>query len=69
MNTRFRSLVYGAFLAVIAGWVLYIGKAVWVPVIFGAVIVYVIVGVAHALGRAPVVGASCRSNSGTSYRS
>ena len=56
MNTRLQSLVYGALLAVIVGWVLYIGKAVWVPVIFGAVMVYVIVGVTHALGRAPVVG-------------
>jgi AI-2 transport protein TqsA len=56
MNTRFQSLVYGALLAVIVGWVLYIGKAVWVPVVFGAVVVYVIVGVTHALGRAPVVG-------------
>jgi predicted PurR-regulated permease PerM len=56
MNARFQSLVYGAFLATIVGWVLYIGKAVWVPVIFGAVIVYVIVGVTHAIGRAPLVG-------------
>jgi AI-2 transport protein TqsA len=56
MHTRFQSLVYGALLALIVGWVLYIGKAVWVPVVFGAVVVYVIVGVTHALGRAPVVG-------------
>ena len=56
MNARFQSVVYGAFLAVIVGWVLHIGKAVWIPVIFGAVIVYVIVGVTHALGRAPFVG-------------
>jgi AI-2 transport protein TqsA len=56
MNTRFQSLVYGALFTVLVGWVLYIGKAVWVPVIFGAVVVYVIVGVTHALGRAPFVG-------------
>ncbi len=56
MNARFQSLVYGAFLAVIVGWVLYIGKDVWVPVVFGAVVVYVIVGVTHALGRLPVAG-------------
>jgi predicted PurR-regulated permease PerM len=56
MNPRFQSLVYGAILALIVGWVLYIGKAVFVPVVFGAVVVYVIVGVTHALGRAPVVG-------------
>jgi predicted PurR-regulated permease PerM len=56
MNARFQSLVYGALLALIVGWVLYIGKAVLVPVVFGAVVVYVIVGVTHALGRAPVFG-------------
>lgn len=56
MNTRFQSLVYGAFLAVIVGWVLHIGRDVWIPVAFGAVVVYVIVGVTHALGRAPVFG-------------
>jgi len=56
MNTRFQSLVYGAFLAVIVGWVLHIGRDVWIPVAFGAVVVYVIVGVTHALGRAQVFG-------------
>lgn len=56
MNTRFQSLVLGAVLAVIVGWVLFIGRDVWVPVVFGAVVVYVIVGLTHALGRAPAVG-------------
>jgi AI-2 transport protein TqsA len=56
MNVRLQSLVYGAFLTLIVGWLLYVGKAVLVPVVFGAVVVYVIVGVTHALGRAPVVG-------------
>ncbi len=56
MNLRLQSLVYSALLAVIVGWVLHIGKDVRIPVVFGAVVVYVIVGVTHALGRAPVVG-------------
>jgi len=56
MTARFQSLVLGAVLAVIVGWVLFIGRAVWVPVFFGAVVVYVIVGLTHALGRAPVLG-------------
>lgn len=56
MNARFQSLVHGALLALIIGWVLYIGKDVLVPVVFGAVVVYVIVGLTHGLGRMPVVG-------------
>lgn len=56
MDARFQSVVAGAVLAVIVGWVLYIGKAIWIPVVFGAVVVYVIVGVTHVLGRAPVLG-------------
>ena len=56
MNSRFQSLVYGSVFAAIFGWVLYIGKAVWVPIIFGAVVVYVIVGVTDALRRVPWAG-------------
>jgi len=56
MNARLQSLVHGALLALIIGWVLYIGKDVLVPVVFGAVVVYVIVGVTHALLRLPVLG-------------
>lgn len=53
---RFRALVHGTVLLVIVGWLLYIGKAIFVPAVLGAVIVYVIVGLAHASGRLPVVG-------------
>jgi predicted PurR-regulated permease PerM len=53
---RFRLLVYGTVLALIVGWVLYIGRDVFIPVFFGAVVVYVIVGLAHALRRLPFVG-------------
>lgn len=53
---RFRTLVYGSVLALIIGWVLYIGRDIFVPVFFGAVVVYVIVGLAHALRRLPGVG-------------
>ena len=40
----------------IAGWVLYIGKDVFVPVFFGLVVVYVIVGLAQAMHRIPYLG-------------
>ena len=56
MTTKFQAFVAGAVLALIVGWVLYIGKDVLVPVVFGAVVVYVIVGLAHALQRLPLVG-------------
>ncbi len=51
-----RALVYGTVLLLTVGWTLHIGKAVFVPAVLGAVIVYVIVGLAHALGRLPGIG-------------
>jgi len=53
---RLRALVYGTVLLLCIGWVLHVGKEIFVPAVLGAVIVYVIVGLAQALGRLPVVG-------------
>ena len=53
---QLQKLVYGAILALIIGWVLYIGKNVLIPVAFGAVVVYIIIGLAQALFRIPYVG-------------
>lgn len=53
---RLRALVYGSALLLIVGWVLYIGQAIFIPAVLGAVIVYVIVGLAHAFDRLPVLG-------------
>ncbi len=53
---KLRTLVYGTVLLLIFGWVLTIGKTIFVPAVLGAVIVYVVVGLAHALGRLPGVG-------------
>lgn len=53
---RIRAVVYGSVLLLMVGWLLYIGQAIFVPVVLGAVIVYVVVGLAHAAGRLPVVG-------------
>jgi predicted PurR-regulated permease PerM len=53
---RLRALVYGTVLLVVIGWVLHVGKAIFVPAVLGAVIVYVIVGLAHVLGRLPGLG-------------
>jgi len=51
-----RALVYGTVLLLTVGWMLHFGKAIFVPAVLGAVIVYVIVGLAHALGRLPRIG-------------
>ena len=56
MNARFQTLVYGAVLGVIIGWVLYIGKDVFVPVVFSILVFYVIVGLTRLLHRVPVLG-------------
>ena len=56
MNARFQGLVYGAVLAVLLGWVLRIGRDVFVPIVFGTLVVYVIVGFARLLSRIPYLG-------------
>jgi predicted PurR-regulated permease PerM len=58
---RLRALVYGTVLLITVGWVLHVGKTIFVPAVLGAVIVYVIVGLAQALDRLPVVGPSLPS--------
>lgn len=56
-NERLVGVVLGSGLAVLAGWVLYIGKAVLVPIVFAVLLSYVILGLARLLQRLPVVGA------------
>jgi predicted PurR-regulated permease PerM len=53
---RLRNVVYVTVLLVIIGWLLSIGKAIFVPAVLGAVVVYVIVGIAQGLKRLPGVG-------------
>jgi predicted PurR-regulated permease PerM len=53
---RLRAAVYGSLLMLIIGWLLYIGQTIFIPAVFGAVVVYVIVGLAQALGRLPRLG-------------
>jgi predicted PurR-regulated permease PerM len=53
---RLRAAVYGSVLMLIIGWLLYIGQTIFIPAVFGAVVVYVIVGLAQALGRLPRLG-------------
>ena len=48
---RLHVAVYSTVLILITGWVLFIGKAILVPAVLGAVVVYVIVGLADTLAR------------------
>jgi predicted PurR-regulated permease PerM len=54
--TRLRDIVHGTVLLMAIGWLLYIGREIFVPVAFGALVVYVIVGLALLLARVPLVG-------------
>ncbi len=53
---KLRAVVYGTVLLLIVGWVLTAGKEIFVPAVLGAVVVYVIVGLAQVLGRLPGIG-------------
>ena len=53
---RLRALVYGTVLLIAIGWVLHVGKEIFVPAVLGAVIVYIVVGLAEGLGRLPGLG-------------
>ncbi len=56
MNERFHTLVYAVALALMVGWVLYVGQEVFIPIVFSILVVYVIVGLTRLLERIPVVG-------------
>jgi AI-2 transport protein TqsA len=43
-------------LAVLSGWILYIGRGIIVPFVMAAIVVYVILGLAHFLDRLPGIG-------------
>jgi len=58
---RLRALTYGTVLLLGIGWVLHVGKPIFVPAVFGAVVVYIIVGLADALGRLPGPGSALPS--------
>jgi predicted PurR-regulated permease PerM len=53
---RLRALVFGTVLLICVGWVLHVGKEIIVPAVFGAVIVYIVVGLADAFTRLPGLG-------------
>lgn len=56
MNNRFQTLVYGTAIALMIGWVFYIGRGVFVPIMFSVFVVYVILGLARLIGKVPLLG-------------
>ena len=56
MNQRFQTLVYGTIFGLIIGWVLYIGRDVIIPIVFGVLVFYVIVGLTRLMSRIPLLG-------------
>ena len=56
VRDRLQPVVHGAALAVIIGWVLYIGRPVFVPMVFGVIVAYIIIGLSRALRRIPTAG-------------
>ena len=54
--SKLRPLVDCTVLLLIFGWVLHVGKEILVPAVLGAVIVYVVVGLAQAMERLPGLG-------------
>jgi predicted PurR-regulated permease PerM len=56
MNQRFQTFVYGTASALMIGWVFYIGRAVFVPIMFSVFVVYVILGLARLIARIPLLG-------------
>jgi AI-2 transport protein TqsA len=56
MNHRLQSVVYGTVLALAAGWVLWLGRSVLLPIAFSILAVYVIVGTSSLVSRVPWLG-------------
>ncbi len=55
-HVRLQAFFHGSLLALVVGWVLYVGKGVIVPVVLATLVVFVIVGVTRQLARIPVAG-------------
>ena len=56
MNHRLQSVTYGTVLTLAAGFVLWIGQSVLLPIAFSILAVYVIVGTSHLVSRVPWLG-------------
>ena len=55
-DNRFQNLVLGVALAIMIGWVLYIGRAILIPVIASVIVAYILVTLARRMAQVPVIG-------------
>ena len=55
-HLRLEAFVYGSLLALMVGWIFYLGKSVFAPIVLAMLVVFVIVGLNRQLARMPVVG-------------
>ncbi len=56
MGERVRTIAAATILIIAIGWVFYVGKGIFVPIVFSALVVYVIDGVTRLVFKVPVVG-------------
>jgi predicted PurR-regulated permease PerM len=56
VNARLQTSVHVSILALIIGWVLHIGKGIFVPIVFSMLVVYVMIGITRLLAKTPVIG-------------
>lgn len=56
MNESLRTAVYATGLTLGIGWLLYVGKGIFVPIVLSVLVVYVIDGLARLLARFPLLG-------------
>jgi AI-2 transport protein TqsA len=68
-HDRFRNLVYGMALAIMVGWILYIGQNVFVPVIASVISPISSPPWPGAWSSFPVIGQRCPARSATRFRS
>jgi len=61
MNQGLLKCTCALMLATLAGWVMYVGRPVLVPIAFGIIATYVVFGLADLLRRIPYLGARLRS--------
>lgn len=55
-SAKLQAVVYGSVLAAIVGWVLYIGRGIFVPIVLATLVVYVIVGLTRLCANIPWLG-------------
>ena len=55
INLRLQTLVFATALAIMLGWLLYVGQGVILPIVAGIISAYIIWTTAESLGRLPVI--------------